>query len=156
MIFLRLESLRDSEFAGSDLCWLNQNNSAPLLFLTAWWWLNHQKFTFGFCSSEHSVLLKRRTGIFRVALLLSCQSAFKSSRLKAFKLLCLDFVRRNVIYFNSLPATCQELFKSFFTATRCLMELSLFKTARFLRSEDDYILMLIFCQHLFRFSFSYL
>jgi hypothetical protein len=63
--------------------------------------------------------------------------------------LCLGFARRNVIYFNSLPVTCQELFKSFFTATRCLMKLSLFKTARFLRSEDDYILMLIFCQHLF-------
>ena len=105
-------------------------------------------FFWTFCPSS-----KRRTGIFRVALLLSCQSAFKSSCLKAFKLLCLGFVRRNVIYFNSLPVTCQELFESFFAATRCLMKLSLFKTARFLRSEDDYILMLIFCQHLFRVSF---
>ena len=64
--------------SGSDLCWLNQNNSAPLLFLTAWWWLNHQKFTFGFCSSEHSVLLQKKNWNFQGCITVKLSKCFWS------------------------------------------------------------------------------
>ena len=59
---------------------------------------------------------KRRTGIFRVALLLSCQSAFDRFII-AFEALMSWLVRRNVLYLNSLSWLCQELFLIYFLAS---------------------------------------
>jgi hypothetical protein len=71
-----LKSLRDFEFNP-----VQSYTDLIRIILLLCWSLNSlmvakpSKIYFGFCSSEHSVLLIRRTGIFRVALLLSCQSA---------------------------------------------------------------------------------
>ena len=51
--------------SGSELHWLNQNNSAPLLFLTAWWWLNHQKFTLVFVLLNILSFLKKKNWNFQ-------------------------------------------------------------------------------------------
>ena len=110
--------------SGSELHWLNQNNSAPLLFLTAWWWLNHQKFTLVFVLLNILSFLKKKNWNFQGCITVKLSKYFQ-------KLLPSGF--QAFVSWLSFTATCYML-------TRCFVIVK-----NFFRKDFRLLTLKLFC-----------